>query len=123
MVKKFNKIDLIEKKENNILHFPCADGDFQTNYHAFFVIFDNEDNQQQFISLLKEKNIYAYIGYLPLHSSPMGQRFGYQADDLPITEDLASRVVRLPFYAEFQGESLEYCIEGMQSILRIIYDL
>ena len=109
--------------DNGCLQIPMSPEGVVINNHAFFVIFDNEDNQQQFISLLKEKNIYAYIGYLPLHSSAMGQRFGYQADDLPITEDLASRVVRLPFYAEFQGESLEYCIEGMQSILRIIYDL
>ena len=84
---------------------------------------NDEDNQQQFITLLKEKNIYAYIGYLPLHSSPMGRKYGYQADDLPLTEDLASRIVRLPFYTELQGESLEYCIDGMQSVLRNIYDI
>jgi dTDP-4-amino-4,6-dideoxygalactose transaminase len=93
------------------------------NNHAFFVIFDSSENQEMFLSLLKEKNIYAYIGYLPLHSSPMGQRFGYQADDLPVTEDLASRIVRLPFYSDLQADSLEYCIAGMQSALRIIYSL
>ena len=93
------------------------------NNHAFFVIFDTEEHQRQFISLLMKKNIYAYIGYLPLHSSPMGQRFGYKANDLPVTEDLASRIVRLPFYTDLQDESLEYCIEGMSSVLLSIYDL
>ncbi len=76
-----------------------------------------------FLSLLKEKDIYAYIGYMPLHSSPMGRGFGYQADDLPITEDLASRIVRLPFYTELQGDSLHYCIEGIHSVLQTIYDV
>ena len=108
--------------DNGCLLIPVLPEGIVINNHAFFVIFDNEENQQQFISLLKEKNIYAYIGYLPLHSSPMGQRFGYQADDLPITENLASRTVRLPFYTELQGESLGYCLEGIQSVLRIIYD-
>ena len=109
--------------DNGCLKIPVIPERVVINNHAFFVIFDTDENQQQFISLLKEKNIYAYIGYLPLHSSYMGQRFGYQADDLPVTEDLASRIVRLPFYSELQGDSLEYCIAGMQSVLKIIYDL
>ena len=93
------------------------------NNHAFFIIFNSSENQEKFLSFLKEKHIYAYIGYMPLHSSPMGQKFGYHANDLPVTEDLASRLVRLPLYTDLQGESLEYCIEGMQSVLRIIYHL
>ena len=109
--------------DNGCLKIPEIPEGIVINNHAFFVIFDSIKNQEMFISLLKEKNIYAYIGYLPLHSSPMGQRFGYQADDLPVTEDLASRIVRLPFYSELQGDSLEYCIAGMQSALGIIYDL
>ena len=53
----------------------------------------------------------------------MGRIFGYQAEDLSITEDLASRIVRLPFYTELQGDSLHYCIEGMHSVLQTIYDV
>ena len=109
--------------ENGCLKIPEIPEGIVINNHAFFVIFDSSENQEIFLSLLKEKNIYAYIGYLPLHSSLMGQRFGYQAGDLPVTEDLASRIVRLPFYTELQGDSLEYCIAGMQSVLGIIYDL
>ena len=109
--------------DNGCLKIPVIPEGTVINNHAYFVIFDDEKNQQQFISLLKEKNIYAYIGYLPLHSSPMGRKYGYQANDLPITEDLASRIVRMPFYTELQGDSLEYCIDGMQSVLRNIYDI
>ena len=105
------------------IKLPEIPTDVIINNHAYFIIFDSDVNQEKFISLLKEKNIYAYIGYMPLHSSPMGQSFGYKSGDLPITEDLASRIVRLPFYSELQGESLEYCIMGMQSVMDIIYDI
>ena len=105
------------------MKIPFIPKDAEVNNHAFFIIFNTSKNQTRFLSLLKEKDIHAYIGYMPLHSSPMGQRFGYKADDLPITEDLASRIVRLPFYTELQGKSLDYCIKGMQSVLRAIYDL
>jgi len=107
--------------QNKILIPKIPDG-AAINNHAFYVIFDTNKNQEQFLSLLKERDIHAYIGYMPLHSSPMGKRFGYKENDLPITEDLASRIVRLPFYTTLQGELLDYCIGGIQSVLRIIYD-
>jgi dTDP-4-amino-4,6-dideoxygalactose transaminase len=109
--------------DNGCLDVPVLPKEVVINNHAFFIIFNSSENQEKFLSFLKEKHIYAYIGYMPLHSSPMGQNFGYHANDLPVTEDLASRIVRLPFYTDLQGESLKYCIDGMQSVLRIIYDL
>ena len=41
---------------------------------------------------------------MPLHSSPMGKKFGYKPNDLPKTENLASRIVRLPFYTDLKGK-------------------
>ena len=36
--------------------------------------------------------------YVPLHTAPVGTNYGYRAGDLPVTEDLSNRLVRLPFY-------------------------
>ena len=79
-----------------IPHFPAG---VEHNGHAVFVIFDTAANRDRYLALLREMDVHAYIGYLPLHSSKMGQRYGYKSADLPLTEDLASRIVRLPLYA------------------------
>lgn len=102
----------------NISHPPAY---VNINNHAFFVIFDTSQNRQSFLSRLREKDVHAYIGYMPLHSSPMGQRFGYKAQDLPLTENLASRIVRLPFYTALSDNGLEYCIQVMKNALISIY--
>lgn len=91
------------------------------NGHAFFVIFDKTDNRELFLAKLREKQVYAYIGYVPLHSSKMGQKLGYKAEDLPITEDLAKRVVRLPMYADLPEQGMQYCLESMEEVLQKIY--
>ncbi len=91
------------------------------NSHAFWVIFDTEKNKEDFILRLKEKDVYAYIGYMALHSSPMGIKLGNRAQDLPITQDLANRIVRLPLYADLSREGLDYALEVMQNELRRIY--
>ncbi len=106
--------------EQGMLKIPIVPDYSEVNHHAFFVIFDTEENKDSFLSILKEKNVYPYIGYLPLHSSPMGQKLGYKASDLPITENLASRIVRLPFYVELVND-LEYCIDNMSETLKTIY--
>jgi len=91
------------------------------NHHAFWVLFDNQKNKETFMVLLREKGISIYIGYLPLHSSPMGIKLGYKPEDLPLTENLASRIVRLPLYTGLAEQGLDYCINSMRKVLNIIY--
>lgn len=68
------------------------------NHHAIVCVFPSFDVTERVRLGLKAADIHAYIGYVPLHSSPMGARLGYAADDLPVTEDVARRVLRLPLH-------------------------
>jgi dTDP-4-amino-4,6-dideoxygalactose transaminase len=103
------------------LRTPKPPPDVRINHHAFFVIFDTEDNQKRFLSLLRARDIHAYIGYVPLHSYVMGRKFGYRLEDVPLTEEIARRIVRLPFYTDMADRGLDYCIDGMGDVLREIY--
>lgn len=96
--------------------------DVEINHHAFWVIFDSIENSKLFMAGLREKNIYAYIGYMPLHSAPKGLEYGYKKEDLPLTEDLGNKIVRLPFYTELGENGLEYCVEEMEKQLNKIYE-
>lgn len=108
-------------EEAGNLSIPNPPKHVDINHHAFFVIFDTNKNRQNFLDYLRKKDVHAYIGYMPLHSSPMGEKFGYIASDLPLTEYIASRVVRLPFYTELANNGLDYCIEAMRNALVDIY--
>ena len=103
------------------LSTPHPDGAIRLNHHAFFVVFDTAAHRQLFLGRLRERGVFAYIGYLPLHSSDMGRRLGYKAGDLPLTENLASRIVRLPFYADLALDGLDYAVESMKTVLDGIY--
>lgn len=89
---------LAELKSNNKLNFPEALNDTELNYHAFFVILNSSNECEQVRKHLVEKSIHAFIGYIPLHSSPVGKAMGYSNNTLPITEEYAARVLRLPFH-------------------------
>ena len=66
---------------------------------------------------LKERGVKAYICYVPLHSSPMGQKLGWKPSDCPITEDYGARVLRLPLYADMATEDAVFVIEQIDKIL------
>lgn len=93
----------------------------ELNHHAFWAVFPTLEEKLTFMSKLKEKEIYVYIGYMPLHSAPYGQKLGYKPEDVPLTEDLGNRIARLPFYTSLADEGLEYTIENMKAVLTDMY--
>jgi dTDP-4-amino-4,6-dideoxygalactose transaminase len=64
----------------------------------FYVIMLSVESRHALISNLTSFGILPVFHYLPLHLSPMGLRFGRCQDGCPITEDLADRLLRLPFF-------------------------
>jgi dTDP-4-amino-4,6-dideoxygalactose transaminase len=69
-------------------------------YHMFYLLLPSHAQRQALIAHLKAQGILSVFHYLPLHLSDMGRRFGGQAGDCPVTEDVSERLVRLPFYNE-----------------------
>ena len=116
-------IDLFTPYEKKgLLSFFKPKDYIELNHHAFWVTFDTVTNQQQFMAKLRDHQVSAYIGYLPLHSAPYGLKLGYKIEDFPITQDHADRLVRLPFYTDLgKKENLDYCINAMRQVLDELY--
>jgi dTDP-4-amino-4,6-dideoxygalactose transaminase len=45
----------------------------------------------------------------------MGQRLGYRPGDLPVTEDVAERLLRLPYYYELDVDDQARVIAAVRS--------
>jgi len=77
------------------------------NAHLFYVLFNDEQTRDRVMNQLKEKEIHAVFHYVPLHSAPVGLGLGYRKEDLPVTEDISGRLLRLPMYAGMTTDQLE----------------
>lgn len=97
---------LSQLKSQNKINFPDLQVDYKSNYHAFFVIFKSEAICDKVREYLVANKVTAYIGYVPLHSSPVGISMGYTVESLPITELTAKRVLRLPFHNKMSLEDV-----------------
>ncbi len=110
---EFYAANLSDWAEANGVRLPVVPGHCQHPYHLFYLLFPSLDNRQAFIQHLGRKGILAVFHYLPLHLSGMGRRFGGQAGDCPVTEQVSDRLVRLPFYYSLSPTDLEMVLDAI----------
>lgn len=108
---------LYDLKVNGFINYPSFPIEYDSNYHAFFVIFKSEEQSDLIREYLVTNGISAYIGYIPLHSSPVGIKLGYSEDSLPITEEYSKRVLRLPFHNNMTPEQAKGVAQLVRSVL------
>ena len=92
---------------NGLARLPLVPEGCAANYHNFYLILDRPEVRDGLMDHLRRRGIAAAFHFIPLHTSPMGRRLGYREGDLPLTEDLSRRLLRLPFYTDMEDEALD----------------
>ena len=82
-------------------------------HHMYYLLIPSLEQRQAFIAFLKARGILSVFHYLPLHLSEMGRKFGGKPGDCPVTEKVADRLVRLPFYTALAEEEQERVIAAI----------
>ena len=103
-VHQFYLENLSPLEERELLSIPRVPEGCETNYHMFYVLLGDEKTRDGLMAHLKQNGISAVFHYVPLHTSGMGKGFGYREGDLPLTEELSGRLLRLPFYFDITGD-------------------
>lgn len=80
----------------NDVALPFVPSHCEQTHHMFYLLLPSLERRQAFIAHLRSAAIQAVYHYVPLHSSPMGARYG--GGDCPVTESVSDRLVRLPFF-------------------------
>jgi dTDP-4-amino-4,6-dideoxygalactose transaminase len=107
--------ELASWAETNGVRLPIVPAECEQSYHMFYVIMPSFESRQALISHLAGFGILAVFHYLPLHLSPMGLRFGGRQGDCPVTEDLADRLLRLPFFTGMSGSEQSQVIDAVRA--------
>lgn len=109
---------LREFEDAGIVRLPVIPEYAEHNAHLFYLLFNDEQARDQAMQGLKEEGVHAVFHYIPLHSAPMGQRYGYGEGDLPVTENLSGRLLRLPMYAGMKGDELQFTVGKVRSLVK-----
>ena len=63
---------------------------------------------------LNDRGVHAVFHYQPLHLSPMGRRLAPDTPTLPVTEDTAERLIRLPLHYGLGDSEREAVVEAVR---------
>lgn len=107
-------LELASWAEANGVRLPIIPQECEQSYHMFYVIMPSFESRQALISHLAGLGILAVFHYLPLHLSPMGLRFGGHQGDCPVTEDLADRLLRFPFFTGMSSSEQAQVIDAVR---------
>ena len=101
----------------NAVALPHVPAECLQSYHLFYLVMPSLDARQGLIGHLRSRGIGAVFHYLPLHLSPMGQRFGGRPGDCPVTEEVSDRLVRLPLYNDLPAETQAGVIDDIKAFV------
>lgn len=105
-----NYHELLEPLESKgILRRPIIPAGCQHNAHMYYVLLAPEIDRQNVLNEFKRNDIWSVFHYVPLHSSPAGQRYGRAHGSLDVTNVQSERLVRLPLWVgltEMQQEKV-----------------
>ncbi|MGC8874798.1 MAG: dTDP-4-amino-4,6-dideoxygalactose transaminase [Chloroflexia bacterium] len=112
---EFYARELRDWAEEHGVRLPVIPPHCEQPYHLFYLLLPSLEARTRLIAHLKERGILAVFHYLPLHLSPMGQRFGGKPGDCPVTEEVSDRLLRLPFYSDLTDEELTEVVEAVRA--------
>ena len=108
---------LSKLEAEGLLRRPVIPYGCETNYHMYYVLLSDRETRDALMKHLNQRGITAVFHYIPLHSAPMGLKMGYEAGELPVTEELSGRLLRLPLYFEISDEDKHRVVQEVSNFL------
>lgn len=94
------------------IELPTIPESCEHNAHMFYIKVADLEERGALIKHLKDRDVMAVFHYIPLHSSPAGQRFGrFSGEDVYTTRE-SDRLVRLPMYYGLEQDDLREVVDA-----------
>jgi dTDP-4-amino-4,6-dideoxygalactose transaminase len=95
------------------VRLPALLPDREPNHHIFYLLYPAPQARDRALAALRAGGVLATFHYVPLHSSPHARSLGPQPE-LPITERIASTLLRLPLHPRLTDDDVERVIEAVR---------
>lgn len=102
---------------NDYLRRPCVPKECEHNAHMFYVRLTDSKIRDRVIRELASNGINSVFHYIPLHSSPAGQKYARAQGDLSVTDEAASAIIRLPLWIGMSESEQQQTVTALEKIL------
>lgn len=88
------------------------------NAHMYYIKLQGLDDRTACIEYLKANKVQAVFHYIPLHSAPAGEHFGFFFGEDKYTSKESERLLRLPLYYGLEREDVGRIVDRLANYLR-----
>src|SRR5262249_4842497 len=106
-----------ELEARGLARRPALPDDSRHNAHIFYLLLDDKRERDALIAALATEGIEAAFHYVPLHSAPAGRRFGRAIGELPVTDAVSARIIRLPLWPGLGQQRTTRVIDAVNAAL------
>jgi dTDP-4-amino-4,6-dideoxygalactose transaminase len=104
--------------EQGVIRAPNVPQHCATNFHMFYILARSLEERTALIAHLRRSGIQAVFHYVPLHSSPYARERGVPEGDLVVTDDISSRLLRLPMYYDLTDREVGEVVRAIRRFYR-----
>lgn len=87
------------------------------NAHMYYTLLPTAEMRDSIMSELKANGINAIFHYIPLHSSPAGQRYTRVHGNMQHTDSLSARLLRLPLWNHMPSDINQRVIDIVHKVI------
>jgi dTDP-4-amino-4,6-dideoxygalactose transaminase len=110
ILKRQEATELYDKKLNRLFQRPAIHSQAHYNYAYYPVLLQNEAELERVVNRLKDINVFPRRYFYPsLNKLP----YVPNAEDCPVSEDIATRILCLPLYADLEQKDIERICEAL----------
>jgi dTDP-4-amino-4,6-dideoxygalactose transaminase len=108
---------LAEWAAGHRVRLPASPPESLSSHHIFHLLFDSERDRDHCMTFLRSVGILAAFHYIPLHESSKGRHVSAAGLELPVTERVARRLLRLPLHAQLLETDVERVVAAVRRSL------
>jgi UDP-4-amino-4,6-dideoxy-N-acetyl-beta-L-altrosamine transaminase len=100
---------------------PYQDKDSYSALHLYPIQIDmgiNTKSREKIFNELRNKGIGVNVHYIPVHTQPYYQQFGFSGGDFPISEGYYSKAISLPIYHGMKFSEQDLIVDKLAIILK-----
>ncbi len=103
---------VLEKMD--VIHRPVVPVESIHNAHMYYILLQSQDKRSAVMQYFANVGINAVFHYVPLHNSPTGIKYGGSSSELPITNNLSGRLLRLPMWIGLSMEQQNFVVDSFR---------
>lgn len=100
------------------LRLPVVPDGADPAWHLFHVLLPDPAMRPRVMATMREQGIATTFHYVPLHSSEGGRRFAARPTACPVSTDVSSRLLRLPFFNTLTEAEVARVAESLVAAVR-----